>query len=87
MRSPGRAEALTPPEQEARSELEASFAAYIRRAWTEADPSQFVEAWHIQAMADALQAVADGQVRNLLIRVPPGMTRSMVASVLWPTWV
>jgi predicted phage terminase large subunit-like protein len=66
--------------------LASSFPEFVRAAWPHADPSEFVPAWHIDAMAERLQALHDGEIPNLLILVPPGMAKSLVASVLYPCW-
>ena len=67
--------------------LAASFPEFVRAAWPRADPSGFVPAWHIDAMAERLQALQDKEIPNLLILIPPGMAKSLVASVLYPCWV
>jgi predicted phage terminase large subunit-like protein len=50
-------------------------------------PRRYVPGWHIDVIAEHLQAVADGQIERLLINVPPGTTKSMLACVLWPAWL
>jgi predicted phage terminase large subunit-like protein len=67
--------------------LASSFPEFVRAAWPHAAPSEFVPAWHIDAMAERLQALQEGEIPNLLIVVPPGMAKSLVASVLYPRWV
>jgi predicted phage terminase large subunit-like protein len=37
-------------------------------------------------MAEHLQAVSEGQIKRLLITVPPGHAKSLYVSVLWPAW-
>ena len=64
-----------------------SLATYIRRAWRVLEPGQpYVHGWHIDAMAEHLQAVTDGQISRLLINVPPGTMKSLMTGVLWPSW-
>lgn len=66
---------------------EASFREYIHQAWHVVEPrTPFVPNWHIDAMADHLEAVTRGQIRRLAINVPPGFMKSLTTSVLWPTW-
>lgn len=48
---------------------------------------RFVGGWHIDAMAEHLQAVALGQIMRLLINIPPGTMKSAAACVLWPAWL
>jgi predicted phage terminase large subunit-like protein len=37
-------------------------------------------------MAEHLEAVTSGQIKRLLINVPPGSMKSMMVSVFWPAW-
>jgi predicted phage terminase large subunit-like protein len=48
---------------------------------------KFIQGWHIDAIADHLQAVAEGQIRRLLINIPPGTSKSLLSCVLWPAWL
>lgn len=43
---------------------------------------KFVPGWHVDAMAEHLQAVADGQIRRLLINVPPGTMKPVSVDAL-----
>jgi predicted phage terminase large subunit-like protein len=63
------------------------FRAYIALAWAIVEPATpFVANWHIDAIADHLQAVTDGAIANLLITIPPRCMKSLTVSVFWPTW-
>jgi len=42
--------------------------------------------WHIDAMAHKVSQVASGQVRRLIITVPPRNLKSIIASVALPAW-
>lgn len=64
-----------------------SFRDFVREAWQHADPAPLVWSWHIDAIAEHLQAVTEGQIRQLVINIPPGHAKSMLVSVLWPAWV
>lgn len=64
-----------------------SFAAFIRRAWPNIIPDKLQWNWHLDAEADHLQAVADGQIKRLLINVPPGTSKSTVTGVMFPAWL
>lgn len=66
---------------------ESDLRAYIPLAWPVLEPgTPFVPGWHIDAIAEHLQAVTDGQIRNLLINVPPRHAKSICVCVMWPTW-
>jgi len=41
----------------------------------------------VHAICEHLQAVTEGRIRNLLINVPPGHAKSLLAAVFWPAWV
>lgn len=70
-----------------RAECEESLAGFIRRAWPILEPSQpYVHGWHIDAIAEHLEAVTDEEITRLLINVPPGMMKSLATSVFWPAW-
>lgn len=59
---------------------------FARRAWEHIEPAALIDNWHIGAVCEHLQAVSAGQIRNLLITVPPGTSKSLLASVMWPAW-
>src|SRR5882757_4507569 len=42
--------------------------------------------WHIDAMAHKVAQVASGEVKRLIINVPPRHLKSIVASVALPAW-
>ncbi len=61
--------------------------AFIAAAWSVIEPgTPFVPGFHIDAMAEHLQAVTDGQIRRLVINIPPRHMKSLLVSVLWPAW-
>src|SRR5260370_17459076 len=60
---------------------------FVRQAWPIVEPfTPFVSGWHIDAIIDHLEAVSRGQIRNLLINVPPRHMKSLLVSVFWPAW-
>jgi len=60
---------------------------FVRQAWHVVEPSTpFIPNWHIDAMAEHLEAVSRGEIRNLLINVPPRHAKSLLVSVFWPVW-
>ena len=59
----------------------------MRQAWPIIEPhTPFVPGWHIDAIVEHLEAVTHGEIRNLLINVPPRHMKSLLVSVLWPAW-
>lgn len=60
---------------------------FIREAWHVLEPNaRYSHNWHIDAIAEHLEAVTDGRITRLLINVPPGSSKSLIVSVLWPAW-
>lgn len=70
-----------------RIKAERSLIEFLRQAWEVIDPSEFVGGWHLDAMAEHLEAVSRGQIRRLLINVPPRHCKSLLVSVAWPAWI
>lgn len=58
----------------------------MREAWRNVDPRPFVDSWHIGAICEHLEAVSRGEIRKLVINIPPRTTKSLTTSVLWPAW-
>lgn len=73
--------------REQADEYSQDFRKYVRAAWPILQPyDEFVDGWHIDAIAEHLQAVAKGDIRRLQVWVPPGSMKSRLVSILWPTW-
>lgn len=61
---------------------------FLQAAWPTIEPgSPFVAGWHIDAICEHLEAVSRGQIRNLLINMPPRHSKSSIVSVAWPAWL
>jgi hypothetical protein len=75
------------------SELEAerlrrSLPRFVRSAWPLLEPATpFCEGWHLGALCEALEAVARGELRRLIINVPPRHMKSLAAAVFFPCWL
>ena len=55
---------------------------FVRRAWPVVEPgTAYVHGWHIEAIADHLEAVSAGEINRLLINVPPGTMKSLAVGV------
>jgi len=60
---------------------------FVRQAWHVVEPSTpFVSGWHIDAICAHLEAITRGEIRNLLINVPPRHMNSLLVSVFFPAW-
>lgn len=75
------------PEYESATEAIDDFKKFIPLAWEHIEPGEkYQHNWHIDAIAEHLSAVTNGQIRNLLINLPPRHAKSSIISVLWPAW-
>jgi predicted phage terminase large subunit-like protein len=60
---------------------------YIEQAWPVLEPgTPFVPGFHIDAIADHLEAITHGHLQRLLINIPPRHMKSLAVAVFWPTW-
>lgn len=68
-------------------DAEDSLLDYTRLMWHVLEPGRrFVEGWAVEATCDVLTAVTEGEVKKVLINVPPGCMKSLTTNVLWPSW-
>ncbi len=60
---------------------------FVKYVWPIVEPAiPFIEGWPLSAIAEHLQAVTRGEIRRLLINVPPGFSKSLLTDVFWPAW-
>ncbi len=55
-------------------------------AWPMMDPAAFCPTWHLEALCEFLQYVSTGDIKRLIVSMPPRMTKSLSCSVAWPVW-
>lgn len=61
---------------------------FIKLAWSQVEPARpFVNGWHIDAIAEHLEAITAGKLNRLVINIPPGCMKSLSCCVFWPAWV
>ena len=60
---------------------------FVEQAWPVLEPAEpFVPGWHIDCIAEHLEAVSAGGIKRLIINVPPRNMKSLLVSVMWPAW-
>jgi predicted phage terminase large subunit-like protein len=69
-----------------RQEYEDSLYLFLRAAWKHIDSAHWQDSWAIEAICEHLQAVVDGDIRNLAINIPPRCSKSSACSVAFPAW-
>jgi predicted phage terminase large subunit-like protein len=66
---------------------EASLRSFIKAAWPHVEPGvPYLHSWHIDAIADHLQALSERKIRRLIINISPRSAKSTLVSVIWPAW-
>jgi len=61
---------------------------FIRQAWDILEPgTKFINNWHIEYTCEHLEAVYSGEIKRLLINIPPGHMKSIMVTVCFPAWV
>jgi len=66
---------------------EKSLIKFVDYVWPVVEPAiPFIRGWAIEAIADHLEAVTHGDIKRLLINVPPGFSKSLLTDVFWPAW-
>ncbi len=65
-----------------------SFYSFVKQAWHIVEPKvPFVDGFHVEAICDHCQAVAEGEIPQLIINVPPRHMKSTIGSVMLTAWV
>jgi len=74
--------------QKIRAELaRRSLKEFVHQAWPVIEPgTPLIWGWVLDAMTEHLEAVTRGEIKRLVINVPPGTMKSKMTSVLWPAW-
>ena len=70
----------------AAQEFALDFPAFVQAAWQIVAPQRLVWNWHIAALCEHLVLVTQGEIRFLMVSLPPRHSKSLIASVLWPVW-
>lgn len=65
---------------------EGSLLYFVQRAWREIDPAELSISWHHRVICEHLEAITYGEIRNLIINIPPRHTKTLLVNVLWPAW-
>ena len=77
---------LIEPEMLDKEIAERSLVEFTRELWRFMDAVPFRNNWHIEAIAEHLEAVTRGEIKRLLINIPPRHCKSSLVSVMWPAW-
>jgi hypothetical protein len=67
-------------------DMRRSLKKFVVGAWPMVEPAPFKDGWVVDALCDHLEALTRGQIRFLLINVPPRHSKSTICTTLWPVW-
>ena len=70
-----------------RRRASASLYEFVKQSWHVVEPGiPFIQSWHIEQICEHLEAITSGDIRKLLINIPPRHSKSTIVSVMWPIW-
>lgn len=60
---------------------------FLKQAWPVVEPGvEFTHGWHLQIICEHLEALSSGEIRKLLVNIPPRHSKSTIISVIYPVW-
>src|ERR1700722_420968 len=65
-----------------------SLLTFVDYFWHVLEPPkrEMIRGWPLEAIALHLEAITFGDIKRLLINVPPGFMKSLMLNVFWPAW-
>lgn len=68
-------------------ELSASFKLFAQAAWPLVEPSTpFLWGRHHDVISEMLEDISAGYIKRWVVNIPPGCSKSILITVLWPAW-
>jgi len=68
--------------------LREDFPTFIGKTLATTDPgARFLPNWHIDLIAEYLEAARRGEITRLIINMPPRALKSQCVSIAWPAWL
>ena len=74
--------ALKLKQREKESLVKNDFLAFVKHMWPE-----FIEGYHHKVIADKFNKLATGEIKRLIVNMPPRHTKSEFASNYLPAWM
>ena len=59
---------------------------FVQQMWSTVDKAPYSDNWHIRLICEHLEAVSRGEIRRLVINIPPRHSKSLTVAVFWPAW-
>ena len=68
--------------------IKEDFYSFVQRAYFETSGGQIlIPNWHLEVLCDRLEKARKGQIKRLIINVPPRSLKSQIVNVAFTTWV
>ncbi len=68
--------------------LRGDFASFIAKCFATVNPGEdFLPNWHIDCIAEYLEAARAGELTRLIINLPPRALKSLSVTVAWPAFI
>lgn len=82
-----RTELLAAADEAERELCRRSLSAFAKRAWHILEPATPLKwGWALDSICEHLEAVSRGEIKRLLMNVPPGSMKSLLTGVIFPAW-
>ena len=63
------------------------FSVFFQRAWREIEGQDYAHNWHIDCLAEYLQACYEGRCNKLIVNVPPRTAKTMLVNICYTAWL
>jgi hypothetical protein len=64
------------------------FVGFLGKSFATVAPDRaFLMSWHLDLLAEHLEAVRRGEITRLMVNMPPRSLKSLTVSVAWPAWL
>jgi len=71
-----------------RRQMRERLSPFIKKVFSTVDPKATYEHnWHIDVIAEHLEALYDGDILKLIINIPPRFLKTICSSIAFPAWV
>lgn len=76
------------PQQASQQLIRRSFECFLEKTLCTVSPGvEYLPNWHLDLIGEYLAACARGDIKRLIINLPPRMLKSITVSVAWPAWL
>jgi phage terminase large subunit-like protein len=71
-----------------KSKCESSLYEFVKYAWPYVEGENlYIDNWHVEALCDHLEACFNGEIKFLIINIPPRCMKSLICNIFFPAWI